>query len=454
MKIHPSVENVRRLVEGLHPQVRRTLEHLMRCSRCRALFLETTGPRKARQADNVLPWPAALTVASAAKAAGSGEIGEGGEIDEPLFPLVDDPPSICDGEIPDELGMEAWLLGDEASPLESWAVAERLLEASRRQRHEDPQKAESLALAAGRVAELMGAEPSRAMLAHDLQALAWAYVGAARRDAGDLRGSDEALGRARSRLRGGSGDCLERAVVAEHVGLLRKYQRRFDGAERWLTRAGRLYASIGDREGAGRALLHSADVLREQGQVEESIRVLTRAAAEVGDRADPLLALAVRHNLAITLTAAERWGEAERLLTESADLYARFPDESTRARLRWLEAKIARGKGLVEEAERGFLAVRQSFIDSGVGYDAAMVSLELATLYAELGRFSHMRRLADEMLPIFRAQDIHREALAALVVFQQAARMENVTLELAREIAAYLDRARGQPELRFEPAAS
>jgi hypothetical protein len=83
-----------------------------------------------------------------------------------------------------------------------------------------------------------------------------------------------------------------------------------------------------------------------------------------------------------------------------------------------------------------------------------MVSLELATLYAELGRFSHMRRLADEMLPIFRAQDIHREALAALVVFQQAARMENVTLELAREIAAYLDRARGQPELRFEPAAS
>lgn len=53
------------------------------------------------------------------------------------------------------------------------------------------------------------------------------------------------------------------------------------------------------------------------------------------------------------------------------------------------------------------------------------------------------------MYPIFHAQDVHREALAALVIFQEAARREELTLQKAREIAAYLREARGNPGLRF-----
>lgn len=42
-----------------------------------------------------------------------------------------------------------------------------------------------------------------------------------------------------------------------------------------------------------------------------------------------------------------------------------------------------------------------------------------------------------------------RHALAALVIFQEAARREELTLQKTREIAAYLREARGNPGLRF-----
>ena len=49
-----------------------------------------------------------------------------------------------------------------------------------------------------------------------------------------------------------------------------------------------------------------------------------------------------------------------------------------------------------------------------------------------------MRHLAEEMIPIFRSRDVHREALAALLTFQKAAEMECVTLGLIREVSYHL----------------
>ena len=50
------------------------------------------------------------------------------------------------------------------------------------------------------------------------------------------------------------------------------------------------------------------------------------------------------------------------------------------------------------------------------------------------------------MIEIFRAQDVPREALAALAVFHSAAVLETATVELTREIAARLERERRHPD--------
>ena len=47
----------------------------------------------------------------------------------------------------------------------------------------------------------------------------------------------------------------------------------------------------------------------------------------------------------------------------------------------------------------------------------SVASLDLAALYAAQGRTAEVRRLAEEMLPVFTSRRIHREALAALIVF-------------------------------------
>jgi len=49
------------------------------------------------------------------------------------------------------------------------------------------------------------------------------------------------------------------------------------------------------------------------------------------------------------------------------------------------------------------------------------------------------------MIEVFRARDVHREALAALAVFHSAAVLETATVELAREITARLEQARRHP---------
>jgi hypothetical protein len=51
---------------------------------------------------------------------------------------------------------------------------------------------------------------------------------------------------------------------------------------------------------------------------------------------------------------------------------------------------------------------------------------------------------------IVRVEGVHREAIAALCLFQQAALQERATVELARDILSYLRQARNNPDLRFE----
>jgi hypothetical protein len=92
--------------------------------------------------------------------------------------------------------------------------------------------------------------------------------------------------------------------------------------------------------------------------------------------------------------------------------------------------------------------VRAGFIAEGIGYDAALVSLDLALLYLRQNRTAAVKDLAEEMREIFTAGDVHREATAALVLFQEAARRETLTAELIEEMAVCLKRARSSTTKR------
>jgi hypothetical protein len=115
-----------------------------------------------------------------------------------------------------------------------------------------------------------------------------------------------------------------------------------------------------------------------------------------------------------------------------------------------LAAKVDGGLGRIEEAEKGFAQVRQEFFARNMAYDFALATLELALLWLQRRRTRDVRELAEGMVWIFRSEDIHREALAALDLFCAAARQEKATAEWTERLLVYLRRAQHDPALRFE----
>ena len=73
--------------------------------------------------------------------------------------------------------------------------------------------------------------------------------------------------------------------------------------------------------------------------------------------------------------------------------------------------RIAAAAGDEEAAIRFLSEACREFAERGIWYDAALVSLELAAVHAEAGRTAEVKLLARHLVPIFRAQDVHREAL-------------------------------------------
>ena len=111
-------------------------------------------------------------------------------------------------------------------------------------------------------------------------------------------------------------------------------------------------------------------------------------------------------------------------------------------RLRWVEGRIALGTGEGPAAETAFREVQREFFELHMGYDAALVSLDLAVLYAQAGRLTELKSLAVEIMPVFESREVNREAMAALLMFQHAAQEERLTVDLARQLAAFLKRER------------
>jgi hypothetical protein len=150
------------------------------------------------------------------------------------------------------------------------------------------------------------------------------------------------------------------------------------------------------------------------------------------------------------LAEAGHTEEAGEVLDENEELYRSFPDPWTQLRVTWLRGDLLAARADEEAAERAYQEALQGFIERGIGYDAALVAMDLALLYLRQGRTSEVKRLAEEMVPIFQAQDVHREALAALRLFQEAARREEITMEQVRKLVKYLQESRKDPGRRFE----
>lgn len=346
----------------------------------------------------------------------------------------------------------------------TWGFCELLCEESLRLTTVDAALAVERAEIAVLVSDLLkDSEPVTDRRLYQLRGYAWAHDGNARRVLGDLRSAEESFAIAEAWWEAGEaafGDCLGyEPVILDLKASLRIAQRRFPEAFALLDRIYAIHAR-GDRPEhkdahlAGRALVTKALALAEMNEPEKSIELLEQAEGMVGMERDPRLALCLRHNLVWDLTTVGRYAEAESRLPGVEVLCLELGNPLDLIRLRWAQGRIAGGLGYTEEATGLLRELRQDFIQRQMALDAALVSLELTELYARQGCTAEVRELSLEMASIFHSQDVPREAMAALLFFQKAAERERVTAKLAREIAAFLNQLRANPELRFEQRKS
>lgn len=324
----------------------------------------------------------------------------------------------------------------------TWGVFERLLEMSILESPRDASASEALAHLALELSNCLDGSRYGAESIEDLRGRAWAYIGNARRVQSDLRGAEEALDLALVHLRRGTWEPWERAVWMDLKGSLLRAQRRFDEALRLLKRALFLFLSVGDQHRAGRTLLNMDNVFHHSGRSEEGIPLLYRALELIDPEQEPMLLLMAKHNLVDDLAEAGKYMEAQRLFLQARPLYQRFAESFVEMRRLWVEGKIARGLGQPEKAERLLLSAREGCIKLASSYDFALISLELAGLYASQERNTDLKRLAQEMAPIFSSLQIQREALAAFNLWYQAVQSETAGAELAARAIAALRRAR------------
>ncbi|HKI05127.1 MAG TPA: tetratricopeptide repeat protein [Thermoanaerobaculia bacterium] len=440
MKIHPHDKVLEQLILSLPEREKDVVFHLARCAYCRARLYYLPRPQEA---------PASEKGAGRYAAALERTRGRVESWALAVEQERDEAPDLFVELMGRPAGRREEILGTDPR-FHSWGLFELLIERSRETTTRDAAWAEDLGLLALGLSERLDASRYGAELIEDLRARAWACVGNACRSRSDFDGAEEAFGKSFHHLERGTGDALERGLLLDLLGSLRRDQREFEAAVDLLRKAVSIFLKIGDRHRAGRSLVNMSIVHSHSGQTEESIPVLYQALDLIDAEQEPRLLLCARHNLTTYLADSGRFLEARDLYRETRPLYREFGEPWVQNRRHWVRAKIAGGLGNAGRAESLLLAAREGFLAEGIPFDTALVSLEIAALYAGQGRTADLKRLAEEIVPVFASRHIHREALAALAFLKQAMEAETASLDLVLTVAAYLRRAENDPALKFE----
>lgn len=279
---------------------------------------------------------------------------------------------------------------------------------------------------------------------------AWFHLGNARRVHGDLTAAGLAFARAQRHWKAGEGAdpgrILNPAQVLGFESSLRRDQRRLPEALSMIQQA----LAIDHKEIRPQLLMNKAKILEETGEYEKALTVLNEARTLLTSQSEPRLARIVETNYVWLLCHLERYREAEAFLSGVRQMTLSSGDQLDWVRFRWLQGTVAAGLGRKIEALGELEAVRETFIRDRISFDAALVTLQVASLQLEEGRVAEVKRLAYELVTIFQAQEVYREAAAGVQLLQEAVEQGTVTQELVRQLLGFLHRTRhGDPSLKF-----
>ncbi len=328
---------------------------------------------------------------------------------------------------------------------------QELLNRSWALRHEDPAKMVALARHATLVARTFRAEIYGAEFVADWQCRAWMELGNAYRVAEDLNEAEQAFRKAEQLFSEGTQDDLLYVRLMNFRASYYGDRRELDLALGALDTVRTVYEGLGDRHLAARASIKKGVYAGYGNDTADAIRLTQEGLAHLDKARDPELFFQAVHNLGCWLAQANRYEEARKVLSRNRWRQHEAGGRLNLLKLRWLEAQINVGLQHFERAERGFLAVKQGFLDVEKPYDAAVASLDLATLWLSQGRTTEAKAVSLEAFEMFRSLGIRREGTGAFLILMKAFQAGTATARLVKSVAEHLRKAQSDPAARFEP---
>jgi tetratricopeptide (TPR) repeat protein len=334
-----------------------------------------------------------------------------------------------------------------AREFQTWPLVELACDESEVQASRDIERAAGLAQLAQEIADRVRWPEG---WQRRLRGYAAAHGPNALRVRGELKAADAAFEGAKRLWLSGSDpdDLLDPGRLLDLEASLRRDQRRFDEA------LARLEEALSVGRCPERYLVKKGTTLLAMGEYEKAVEALLQAQPLVAERGDARLANILSHNLASAFTHLGHYGEAAEVERRVRAVALEMGDEIGALRGTWLEGRIAAGLGRTADALELLAQARREFAAREMGYDVALALLEEAVLLLEEGRTAEVKVLAGELTQVFESKGVHREALAALRLFQEAAEREAATADLARRVLGFLFRARHDQGLRFTAAGT
>jgi tetratricopeptide (TPR) repeat protein len=332
----------------------------------------------------------------------------------------------------------------------TWGLCERLLEKSWELRQKDPSRMVDLAQHAVEVAQRIDPEKYGAQNMADLLARSWAGLANAYRISDQLALADSAFSQAFEAHREGTGTPIFQARLAELFASLLCDQRKFPDALQVLDLAYSLYLDHKALHDAGRALVKKGLQTGYTGDPEEGIQLLARGLKLLDRDRDPKLVFQCLHNILLFRVERGEFKSARRQIWEMRPLYDMHEDPIARVKLRWIEGKVFFGLGEFDRASRAFQQAKEGFLERRLYYDAALISFDLAAVWLRQGKREDVRWLLREMLQIFRARYVAREAVATFVMLRDAADRNELTPQLLENASVLFEILKDDPKNEAE----
>jgi tetratricopeptide (TPR) repeat protein len=320
-----------------------------------------------------------------------------------------------------------------------FARAKAWMAEARGERREDPERCLFAAVLAASFAGSLKPEEHPEDEVANLRTETWTEVANARRLIGDFESAEGAFHRAAAAAKW-MAPLLESAEAAAHFLIA---SRRLAEAEDLLVFLQGIRERRGERHEAGRICLERGIVARHRQDESAALHLFLRSLQLLELANHPALALAAFHN---TIDSTARLGHFETALAwldRCASMYEESGDEIDLLRRRWVEARIQDGLGNLPCADAYLRAVREEFEDHNLFYQASLVTLDLCAVWIRRGKFREVACGVDEAVSTFQALKIRREALAGLLLLQEAARAEQATVAMVQAAGAAL-RAEGR----------